>query len=45
MPRIPDKCRLLHGPYHAPTLRRSDCTDCLMRGTLVITSWTDARIS
>jgi hypothetical protein len=40
-----DKQRLLHGPYHAPTLRVGDRADCLMRGTVVITSWTDACIS
>ena len=45
MPRIPDKCKLMHGPYQAPALRRGDHTDCLLRGTVVITSWTDACIS
>jgi hypothetical protein len=46
MPRtIPDKCRLLHGPYRPPRLHVGARTDCLMRGTVVITSWTDARIS
>jgi hypothetical protein len=45
MPRTPDKCRLLHGPYHAPALRWGDRADCLLRGAVVITSWTDARIS
>jgi hypothetical protein len=45
MPRQPEKCRLLHGPYQAPALRAGDRTDCLLRGTVVITSWTDARIS
>jgi hypothetical protein len=43
MPRIPDKCRL-HGPYHAPPLRRGDRATCHLRGTVVITAWTDARI-
>ena len=23
---IPEKCRLLHGPYHAPSLHRGDRT-------------------
>jgi hypothetical protein len=40
-----DKCRLLHGPYQAPALRVGDRADCLMPGTVVITSWTDARIN
>jgi hypothetical protein len=29
----------------APALRVGDRADCLMRGTVVITGWTDARIS
>jgi hypothetical protein len=45
MPRIPDKCRLLHGSYHAPALSRGDRVTCHLRGTVVITTWTDARIS
>jgi hypothetical protein len=45
MPPTPDKCRLLHCPYQAPALRVGDRADCLMRGTVDITSWTDARIS
>jgi hypothetical protein len=45
MPRIPDKCRLLHGPYCPPRLHVGARTDCNLRGTVVITSWTDARIS
>src|SRR6516162_8028198 len=45
MPPMPDKCRLLQGPYQAPAPRVSDGADCLMRGTVLITSWTDARIS
>ncbi len=45
MPRIPDKCRLLHGPYHAPALSRGDKATCLLRdGDVVITGWTSARI-
>jgi hypothetical protein len=42
---ILDKQRLLHGPYQAPALRVGDRTECLLRGTVVITSWTAARIS
>jgi hypothetical protein len=45
MPRILDKQRLLHGPYKAPRLHVGDRAECLMRGTVVIKSWTDARIS
>jgi hypothetical protein len=44
MTRIPDKCRLLHTPYRPPRLHVGDRADCLMRGTVVITSWTDARV-
>jgi hypothetical protein len=36
MPRAPDKCRLLHGPYHAPSLHLGDRTGSLMRGVVVI---------
>ncbi len=43
--RIPDKCRLLHGPYHAPPLARGDRATCLLRdGDVVITGWTSAHI-
>jgi hypothetical protein len=45
MPRIPEKCRLLHGPYHAPPLQRGDRATCHLRGTVKITSFTAARIS
>jgi hypothetical protein len=45
MSSIPDKCRLLHGPYHAPALRRGDRATCHVRGTVLITTWTHARIS
>jgi hypothetical protein len=45
MPPIPDKCRLLHGPYHAPALHHGDRASCHLRGTVKITTWTDARIS
>jgi hypothetical protein len=44
MPRIPDQGRLRHGPYDPPALRVGDRADCLMRGAVVVTSWTDARI-
>jgi hypothetical protein len=45
MLRIPDKCRLLHGPYHAPALHVGARTDCNLRGMVKITSWTSAGIS
>jgi hypothetical protein len=45
MPRIPEKCRLLHGPYQPPRLHVVDRADCNLRGTVKITSWTDAKIS
>jgi hypothetical protein len=45
MPRIPEKCRLLHGPYDPPPLKRGDRADCYLRGTVKIISWTAARIS
>ena len=41
-----DRCRLLHAPYKPPQLKRGDRTACLFRDCdVVITSWTDARIS
>src|SRR5690349_21443994 len=45
MPRILDKHRLLHGPYRSPSLHVGARTECNLLGTVVITSWTDARIS
>jgi hypothetical protein len=36
--------KLLFGPYRPPALRVGDLADCLLRGTVVITSWTDDRI-
>jgi hypothetical protein len=45
MPTIPTKCKLIFAPYRPPRLYVGDRTDCLMRGTVVITSWTAARIS
>jgi hypothetical protein len=42
---IPGKYRLLHGPYRPPRLHVGDRADCLIRGDVVVTSWTDARIS
>src|SRR5262249_10639677 len=44
--RRADRVKLLHGPYKPPPLRKEDRTTCLFRdGTVVITSWSDARIS
>jgi hypothetical protein len=41
-----DRRRLLHAPYHPPPLKRGDKASCLYRDCdVVITSWTDARIS
>jgi hypothetical protein len=41
-----ERVRLLHGPYRAPRLARGDRATCLLRDcTVVITGWTDARIS
>jgi hypothetical protein len=41
-----DPCRLLHGPYVSPPLRRGDIVECLARDCDVkVTSWTNARIS
>jgi hypothetical protein len=43
---VPDNCRVLFGPYDAPALRRGDRATCLVRdGEVVITSWSDGRIS
>jgi hypothetical protein len=41
-----DPHRLHHGPYTPPALRRGDRATCLYRdGDVVITSWSDGRIS
>jgi len=41
-----NKHKLLHGPYIPPALGRGDRTVCLYRDDeVIITSWTDARIS
>jgi hypothetical protein len=45
MPSIPDNCRLLHGPHRPPQFHVSDRAGCQLRSTVVIKSWTDARIS
>ena len=38
--------QLHHGPYHPPPLRRGDRATCLLRdGDVIITGWSDARIS
>jgi hypothetical protein len=43
---VDDRVKLLHGPYKAPRLRRGDRAFCLFRdGDVVVTGWTDARIS
>jgi hypothetical protein len=40
-----DRVALLHGPYHAPALRKGDRASCLYRDCeVVVTSWTDAPI-
>ena len=37
---------MLHGPYRAPSLRVGDRATCLLKdGDVVVTGWTDARIS
>jgi hypothetical protein len=41
---VPHQARLLHGPYHPPALRFGDRTTCELRGEVVITSVSDARI-
>src|SRR5262249_56768178 len=39
-------CCSLFGPYTAPPLKRGDKTTCLFRDSdVVVTSWTDARIT
>jgi hypothetical protein len=44
--RHSEHVRLLHGPYTAPGLRRGDKATCLLRdGEVLITGWSDARIS
>src|SRR5262249_54870732 len=42
---VPDKCRLLFGPYRPPPLRRGQRGFCLVRDcTVVVTSWSAGRI-
>jgi hypothetical protein len=36
MPRIPDNCRLLHGPYHAPTFGLGKLLRCRIRGRVMV---------
>jgi hypothetical protein len=36
MPRIPEKCRLLHGPYHAPRCQLGKRLRCRIRGRVVV---------
>jgi hypothetical protein len=43
--RIPDRVKLLHGPFQAPTLRVGDRATCELRGDVKVTSWSDAPIS
>src|SRR5262249_39996674 len=44
--RHAERVKLLHGPYTPPPLRKGDRATCLLRdGTVVITSWSDGRIS
>ena len=48
MARRPDPThvQLLHGPYHAPAVKRGDRVSCLYRdGDVIVTGWSDARIS
>jgi hypothetical protein len=46
MPVIPEKCRMRHGPYHAPPFKRGDRATCHFRDCDVkIIGWTDARIA
>ena len=43
---VPDRVRLLHGPYQPPRLYVGDRATCLYRDCdVVVTSWTDAPIS
>jgi hypothetical protein len=44
--RVPEKCKLLFGPYTPPPLRKGDRATCLYRDPDVVdTSWSDGRIS
>jgi hypothetical protein len=44
--RVPDKFRLLHGPYEPPVLRQGEPSSCLYRDAdVVITGWSDGRVS
>src|SRR5262245_57003760 len=44
MPR-PRRPVLLHGPYHPPAVRKGDRVFCHIRGSAVVTSWSDAPFS
>jgi hypothetical protein len=44
--RVPEKCKLLFGPYEPPPLRKGERTHCLYRDALVVvTNWSGGRIS
>jgi hypothetical protein len=46
MTHLSDRVKLLAGPYYLPALRKGDLAFCLFRDAdVIITSWTDARIS
>jgi hypothetical protein len=36
---------LLHGPYHPPAVRTGDQVSCHIRGTAVVTNWSEAPFS
>jgi hypothetical protein len=46
VPRVPEQCRLVHGPYRAPRLSVGDRTSCLLcDAEVIVTRWSAARIS
>src|SRR5262245_46306113 len=44
MPR-PRRPVLLHGPYHPPAVRKGERVSCHIRGSAVVTGWSEAPLS
>jgi len=43
---IPDRVKLLFGPYHPPPLKKGDLAACLYRDAdVIVTAWSDAPLS
>jgi hypothetical protein len=42
---VPRRPVLLHGPYHPPAVRKGERVFCHIRGSAVVTGWSDAPFS